>query len=211
VHPITVGQPSDSAPAALLRKTRPVTHAAESLVPIVALLRGINVGGRNKVPMAQLRNGLAARGLADVRTYIASGNVVARTSDGPDVRARVADLVTSAIAEDYGFPCSVLVLLGADVQRIAAAIPDTWVNDDTRKADVLYLFDDVDSPDVMDQLPLVAGVDEAQYSPGAVVWTVTRQLQSRSGMVRLVGTPLYRRLTVRNVRTARTLAAMVAP
>jgi uncharacterized protein (DUF1697 family) len=178
---------------------------------VVALMRGINVGGRNKVPMAQLRSGLAARGLADVRTYIASGNVIARTSDGPDVRERVSTLVAATIAEDFGFDCSVLVLRGADVRRIADAIPPTWVNDDTAKSDVLYLFQDVDSPDVLDELPLVPDVDQARYTPGAVLWTVPRVLQSRSGMTSIIGTPLYRRLTVRNVRTARTLAAMVAP
>ena len=174
-------------------------------------MRGINVGGRNKVPMAQLRDCLAARGLVDVRTYIASGNVVARASDGPDLRDRVSAVVTTAVAEDFGVDCSVLVLRGADVQRIAAEIPPTWVNDESAKSDVLYLFDDVDSPDVLDQLPLVPDVDEARYTPGAILWTVPRALQPRSGMTSIVGTPLYRRLTIRNVRTARTLAAMVAP
>ena len=47
----------------------------------VALLRGINVGGKNKVPMADLRETFEADGFADVRTYIASGNVLFATSD----------------------------------------------------------------------------------------------------------------------------------
>ena len=177
----------------------------------VALLRGINVGGRNKVPMADLRRGLTARGLADVRTYIASGNVLATVPDGPEAPQRVADLVAATIHEDFGFTCSVLVRRGEQVRRIAAAIPPDWDNTDTRKADVLYLFDDVDSPEVLERLPLVAGVDDARYTPGAVIWTVTRAQQPRSGMVRIVGTALYPRITIRNVRTARTLAAMVAP
>lgn len=185
--------------------------ADDSLVPVVALLRGINVGGRNTVPMAHLRSSLAARGLNDVRTYIASGNVVANATDGPDLLERVRSLVAATIAEDFGFDCSVLVLRGTDVQRIADAIPPTWVNDDTAKSDVLYLFPEVDSPDVLEQLPLVPDVDEARYTRGAILWTVPRALQPRSGMTSIVGTPLYRQLTVRNVRTARTLAGMVAP
>jgi len=180
-------------------------------VPFVALLRGINVGGRNKVPMADLRHRLADRGLVDVRTYIASGNVVALAPEGPDARERIAATVAATIAEDFGFECSVLVRPGAEVQRIAAAIPGEWVNDGTRKADVLYLFDDVDSADVLERLPLVPGVDTAHYTPGAVLWSVPRDQQPRSGMTTIIGTPLYRRLTIRNVNTARTLAQMVAP
>jgi uncharacterized protein (DUF1697 family) len=188
-----------------------VTHAPDSLVPFVALLRGINVGGRNKVPMADLRRGLAGRGLVDVRTHIASGNVVALAPDRPEARDQVAAAVTATIAEDFGFDCSVLVRRGTEIQRIAEAIPEEWVNDGTRKADVLFLFDDVDSPDILERLPLVPDVDTAHYTPGAVLWSVTRAQQPRSGMPAIIGTPLYQRLTIRNVNTTRTLASMVGP
>jgi uncharacterized protein (DUF1697 family) len=187
------------------------SHRGTTPASFVALLRGINVGGRNKVPMAELRRGLAARGLADVRTYIASGNVIAAAPDGPQAPQRVADIVSATIAEDFGFACSVLVRRGEQMQRIAGAIPPDWDNTEAHKSDVLYLFDDVDSPEVLAQLPLVADVDDALYTPGAVIWTVSRALQPRSGMVRIVGTPLYSRLTIRNVRTARTLATLAAP
>ena len=179
-------------------------------VPYVALLRGINVGGRNKVPMADLRRGLEARGLAGVRTYIASGNVIAGAPDAAGSRERVADLVSATVAEDFGLECSVLVLPGRQVEQIAATIPADWDNDVTRKADVLYLFDDVDSPDTLAQLPLVPGIDAAHYTPGAIVWTVARDLRNRSGLPRIVGSGLYPRVTIRNVRTARTLADLVA-
>ena len=198
-----------------VRQTEPVsidpTHPRDpgsQLATWVVLLRGINVGGRNRVPMAELRAGLSRRGLTDVRTYIASGNIVLRAADGPDARPRVAGLVEQAVTEDFGVRSSALVRPGADVRRIAAAIPTDWVDDADRRCDVLFLFDDVDAPEVLDSLPLVAGVDTAHYTPGAVLWSVPRDRLTRTGMTRIVGTSLYPRLTIRNIRTTRTLAEL---
>ena len=200
-----------------VRQTEPVsidpTHPrgpGSQLATWVVLLRGINVGGRNRVPMAELRAGLSRRGLTDVRTYIASGNIVLRAADGPDARLRVAGLVEQAVTEDFGVRSSALVRPGADVRRIAAAIPTDWVEDADRRCYVLFLFDDVDAPEVLDSLPLVAGVDTAHYTPGAVLWSVPRDRLTRTGMTRIVGTSLYPRLTIRNIRTTRTLAELAA-
>lgn len=179
----------------------------------VALLRGINVGGHNAVPMAALRTSLADAGLADVRTYIASGNVVLRAAEddgAPATREHVAEVVSRTLRDRLGVTTSVLVRSAAEVVGIAAGIPEPWVDDPTLRAEVLYLFDDVDEPDVVDRLPLAAGIDVARYTPGAVLWAIPRAQVRRSGLPRIIGTPLYARITMRNIRTARRLAAMVA-
>jgi uncharacterized protein (DUF1697 family) len=66
----------------------------------VALLRGINVGGRNKLPMRELATIFADAGCTEVATYIQSGNVVFRAAD--ELAARVSDLITNSIAERFG-------------------------------------------------------------------------------------------------------------
>lgn len=175
---------------------------------VVALLRGINVGGANRLPMADLRRTLEGLGYSEVRTYIASGNVVLGADPAP-VRD-VADRIAAAVERELGVSCGVLVRAGADIQSIARAIPEHWSNGSQARSDVLYLFDAVDTPDVLARMPAVAGVDEVRYVPGAVLWSVDRARATRSGLVRIVGTELYRQVTVRNVNTARRLAAMVA-
>ena len=77
----------------------------------IALLRGINVGGRNRLPMAELRAMFAAAGCADVMTYIQSGNVVFRRETGS--AAALADEVGAAIEAKFGF-CPTIHLLGVD-------------------------------------------------------------------------------------------------
>ena len=87
----------------------------------VALLRGINVGGRNKVPMADLREVVASLGHTGVSTYIQSGNVLFDTADTDT--AGVAAALEAAIAERFGIRASVVVLTRDDLAKILAANP----------------------------------------------------------------------------------------
>lgn len=188
----------------------PVVAPRDPPATFVALLRGINVGGRNRVPMAELREALRSRGFAEVRTYIASGNVLVAAPDGPDARDRIAADVAAAIRAQFAVECGVLVRRGDQIAAIAAAIPGAWIDDPGLRVDVIYLFDDVDSPEVVAGLPLAPGVDTARYTPGAILWSAPRDRLTRSGMTRIIGSPLYPRITVRNARTARTLAVLAA-
>ncbi len=87
----------------------------------VALLRGINLGGHNKVAMADLREVVASLGHGDVATYIQSGNVLFTT--GETDTAKLAAALEAAIAERTGVRCRVLVLSRADLAQIARDNP----------------------------------------------------------------------------------------
>lgn len=86
----------------------------------VVLLRGINVGGRHKLPMAPVREHLTAAGFGDVATHLQSGNVVLRSPDGPtDVAHRVSALLT----EVAGFPVPAIALPGDELVRLLDQCP----------------------------------------------------------------------------------------
>lgn len=87
----------------------------------VALLRGINVGGRNKVPMADLREVVASLGHTGVSTYIQSGNVLFSTRDTDT--AKLAAALESAIEERFGLWSSVVVLSRDELAQVLAANP----------------------------------------------------------------------------------------
>ena len=172
----------------------------------VALLRGINVGGNNKVAMAELREAVARIGGKDVSTYINSGNVIFDHAGRSP--AGVAKKVEQAIADDFGLQIKVLVLTAAELVRITGEIPGSWSNDQTMRSDVIFLWDDVDTPEVIGDLPVRDGIDEVTYVPGAVLWRIDFADRSKSGKQKLVGTPLYRSMTIRNVNTVRKLAEL---
>ncbi len=176
----------------------------------VALLRGINVGGKNRVQMAALKGVFETVGHAEVRTYINSGNVV---FDAP--RARVADLATeleAAIETEFGVAVRVLVLRGSAVVKIADELPDDWVNDDESSCNVLYLLPERASPKALDAFEVDPAHEEARYCAGAILSRVDRSHVSRSALHKLISTDrdLYMHVTIRNCNTARKLAAMVA-
>jgi uncharacterized protein (DUF1697 family) len=86
----------------------------------VALLRGVNVGGRNRVPMAELRRVLADTGCEDVSTYIQSGNVVFRCGGR---RAALARELEAAIAAAFGVPSRVVLRSGQELRALVDAHP----------------------------------------------------------------------------------------
>ena len=79
----------------------------------VALLRGINVGGRSLVPMAELRALFTSLGLADVQTYIQSGNVVFTAGGGEE--EELAARIEAALAEAFGIAPAVLLRTPAEL------------------------------------------------------------------------------------------------
>jgi uncharacterized protein (DUF1697 family) len=88
----------------------------------VALLRGINVGGRNKVPMAELREVVTSLGHTGVTTYIQSGNVLFTTDDDVDT-AKLAAGLEAAITGSFGIESPVVVLSRDDLAGILEANP----------------------------------------------------------------------------------------
>lgn len=173
----------------------------------LALLRGINVGGKNKVEMGRLRTVFEQLGLEDVRTYINTGNVIFTPGTNTD-----SDLVSSlerAITAEFGLDLKVL-LRGIDSMReIDRTLPDDWTNDSETKTDVMFLWEEVDEPAVLDKLTIREGTDDVVYVPGAVLWRVDRAHYSRSGMNKLVGTKLYKSMTIRNCNTVRKLVELM--
>jgi uncharacterized protein (DUF1697 family) len=86
----------------------------------IVLLRGVNVGGRNRVPMPALREALAAAGLEDVVTYVQSGNVVLDSGAKPDALAREVEAV---IAGAFGLEVAVVVRTRAELAKVVRHDP----------------------------------------------------------------------------------------
>jgi len=169
----------------------------------VAFLRAVNVGGKGIVSMAAIREALVALGLSDVRTYINSGNVIfsTRTSAIQPLTARIE----KALEQHTGMAIKVLVTDHKTLKKMVDAIPPSWVDDKTMRTYVLLLWKELDERGILDRLPNKPGIDELRYTPGAVVWRVDRENVGRSHMNRLMGTPLYKKMTIRSANTMRKL------
>lgn len=169
----------------------------------VALLRGVNVGGHRKVPMADLRDALTEAGFERVRTYIQSGNIVLDAQGGA---AKVAAAIRKVIADRFEHTVPVMVRTAAQIDRIAEGDPFAGRGLDESKVTVTFLSGpapDLAVPEGQDEEAHVAGTEVWVYYP-AGLGTSTLE---RSGFWKPVG---GLEATARNLRTVRKLRDMAA-
>jgi uncharacterized protein (DUF1697 family) len=164
----------------------------------------VNVGGKSRVEMARLRTAVERlEGFDDVRTYINSGNLMFRA--GSTDRAALTERVESAIEDEFGFRVAVLLWTAEELARLVASLPEDCAEDERSRCNVLFLWPEVDDEDVLERMPTNPDVESVRYLPGAVIWQIDRAKASRSRISRLVGTPFYRQLSIRNSNTVRKL------
>ncbi|MEO2206652.1 DUF1697 domain-containing protein [Paenibacillus pabuli] len=170
----------------------------------VALLRGINVGGNNKINMKQLKETFEQAGMLDVVTYINTGNIIfADQQERIQANVEISKILEQAIAAEFGLEIRVVVRNMDEMQTVLQALPEEWTNDDQAKSDVMFLWDEVNDVSVLDKLPLKPEVGTLIYVTGAILYSVSREDAPRSGMNKLVGSSVYKYMTVRNINTTR--------
>lgn len=168
----------------------------------VALLRGINVGGNNKIEMKKLKATFEALGYTDVVTYINSGNII---FDSPEKNVqKLITAIEAAITQDFGLVIKVLIRSFEQIAALHQVIPDNWQHNTAMRTDVMFLWEEYDTPKVIEQLALKS-VDTVQYHSGALVWHIKSNDYNHSAMVKIIGTKLYKYMTIRNVNTFRKL------
>ncbi|MEH6991168.1 DUF1697 domain-containing protein [Neobacillus drentensis] len=167
----------------------------------IALLRGINVGGRNKIDMKLLKQTFERVGMNDVVTYINTGNIIFSYSGLS--KSELSRILEEAIHHDFGLQIKVVIRSVEDVREIINAIPDTWKNDKEMTSDVSFLWDEIDDESVFENLIITPNIDTVKYVPGAILWSVDKKNVTKSGKSKIVGSMIYKQVTVRNVNTAR--------
>jgi uncharacterized protein (DUF1697 family) len=179
-----------------------------SLVRYVALLRGINVGGKTLIKMNELKACIEELGFDDVSTYIASGNVLFEAGEGN--AAKLEAKIERAIEERFQLPVKVVVLDARAYARIANAIPQEWVGDVSLRANVAFVRRGTDAQQVARELQPDAAIEEVKAIDGAILWATKRDALNRSVMRKLIGGPGYKELTVRNLKTTLRLQELLA-
>lgn len=176
---------------------------------VVALLRGVNVGGRHKIPMADLREVVQSVGLTEVQTYIQSGNVIATDPQNRTTEA-LAAAVSSAVQDEFGFEVPTVVVQADRLLQVLAACPWPHVEDPRC---VHGMFYPAALPDHMAEQAhdLVSEGDSEQVRlDHDVLWLHTPDGLSKSRMAeRLMrlALPDGRRATARNLRSLREITA----
>ncbi len=172
----------------------------------IGLFRGINVGGNNRLPMKELTRLMLDAGMIDVKTYIASGNVVFRSDLSEE---RLIDLIESLVEKNFGFRAQFFLITLKHLEKLMAANP---FKDHELKGKAQHLFflkapaSKVDR-ELMDSLKTdneaYALTDECFYfyAPDGI---------GQSKLMEKLGRCLKADMTARNLNTVETLRGMAA-
>ena len=171
----------------------------------LVLLRGINVGGKNKVPMAALKELLEGMGYSNVSTYIASGNVILN-SDRPakEIKREIEEALPKAFRLDSDL-ISVLVLTRAQLRAVVDKKPKGFGEQpELYHSDAIFLIG-IDAADVMDTFDPRPGVDQVWPGKGVIYSQRLSAERTRSRLNKALSTPAYKSMTIRSWTTTQAL------
>ncbi|HEY0480050.1 MAG TPA: DUF1697 domain-containing protein [Kofleriaceae bacterium] len=175
----------------------------------LALLRGINVGGNNIIPMARLVESFTGLGHVNVKTLIASGNVVFQATK-TDLR-KLEQTIEQRLTADFAYDAKVVVKSHAEMAAIIDGLPKGWQRPSAaHRYYVIFLRHGVDRPGLVDELEPKAGVEVLTYRPGVLFWQAKISALTRSNVARLTQRKIYADVTIRNLNTTKKLAALMA-
>src|SRR3954447_4745715 len=175
---------------------------------IVTLLRGINVGGRNKIPMRDLQRTFADLGLVAPTTYIQSGNVVAgsRKANGP----ALVRTIESGLSDAFGYKARVVVLDLAQMRTVVRQIPKDWnVDDASMRYNVIFTTAAITPKELAKRVAPKPDIESLKAGTHALYWSAPFATVGKTAMIKLSAHADYGELTIRNLRTTQKLLALM--
>ena len=166
----------------------------------LVLLRGINVGGKNIIKMADLKASFEKMGFSSVLTYIQSGNVVFQ-SDEKDKTA-LTTRIEKGLSKRFNFEAKVVVISQKELAAIIKSAPEGFGKEEKKyRYDVIFLKEPLTSKEAMESVRVREGVDTAQAGKQALYFSRLISRASQSYLTKIIGMPVYQNMTIRNWNT----------
>ena len=173
----------------------------------IALLRGVNVGGKNKISMAELKQGFEALGFGEVRTHLNSGNVVFSCDAAEELGQRIQTM----ILERFGLDVPVLVISKEWLEDTLKQAPGWWDSGDKDIYDNLILvLPPATAGEIAEKLgEPTEGLEQVCVCEGAIFWSFERKSYGKCNWWKKSASPgIGECITIRTANTAKKLAGM---
>jgi uncharacterized protein (DUF1697 family) len=172
-------------------------------------MRGINVGGKNKIPMAELKARLEELGLESVATYIQSGNVILRSDlDAAALSAKIEDMLPRRFTLDNPI-IRVVAIKDETFRKIVLQAPVGFGADSASYRYNVLFFVDSSPAEATRQIEVREGVDAVWQGDHAVYFRNSVVDASKSRLSKIVQQPIYQSITIRNWNTTTKLLALL--
>lgn len=175
----------------------------------LALLRGINVGGKNLLKMADLKVCLERNGFKAVSTYIQSGNIIFE-SDLTD-RAKLATAMRKAVTAEFGYDSPILLRSHDQLKAVVARAPRGWNSRAGLRRYVAFLREPLTAKHAISELDPKDGVDFVKAGEGVLYLSTLLSRLKQSGFTKVVGKAIYQDMTIRNYSTCQKILALMQP
>lgn len=179
------------------------------MMKYVLLLRGINVGGKNKVKMDELKQHLSDLGFTEIASYINSGNLVFNSEKETE---GVKESIREMLAEKYGFEILFALATAEEYKKTVESLPDWWKSGKLARRDVLFFTDGVTEAVVMECIGKMSLYNEIICSSGiAVFWgKIDEKEYAKTAYHKyLLAEDFYKKVTIRNGNTVQKILALL--
>ena len=170
----------------------------------IALLRGINVSGKNKVPMAELKKCFESLGVMEVKTYLNSGNVIFSSAD-KNVTALI-DQVERMMQRELGLDIPVFIIPQEELADILRHAPDWWGTENKGNYDnLIFILPPATFPDIYYEIGAPKeGLEQIQEYQSAVFWSFSRKDYHKTNWwSKTARADIGSKLTIRTANTVR--------
>lgn len=175
----------------------------------IAFLRGVNISGKNKIPMAELKTGFENLGFGAVKTYLNSGNVL--FSSDRNGREELASQIESMIKVKFGVDIPVFVILRQELEDIRKTPPLGGAPGREGIYDnLVFIMPPAVFSQVLDEIGMPReGLEQIQNYKEAIFWSFSRKdYQKTNWWPKTASAAISRKLTIRTANTVRKLVGM---
>ncbi len=173
----------------------------------IALLRGINVGGKNSIKMLDLKTCFTSMGLTDVVTYIQSGNVLFTTSRSD--QKKLMNTIEATLLKQFGYTIPIVLISYAQLKEAVASAPRGFGKTPaTHRYDVLFLKQPLTAEEALKSISIREGVDHVSAGENVLYFSRLTAKATQSRLSRIVRLPIYKNMTIRNWNTTTKLLAL---
>lgn len=175
----------------------------------IALLRGINISGKNKVPMAELKKAFEELGVGAVKTYLNSGNVIF-SSDDENIEG-LTSRIEAMIKDQFGLDIPVFVTSKEDLEDTLQHAPDWWGNENKEIYDnLIFIMSPATFAEVWGEIGEPReGLEKIKDYKAAVFWSFSRKdYQKTNWWPKTASANISGKLTIRTANTVRKIVGI---
>lgn len=173
----------------------------------IALLRGINISGKNKIAMSELKEMFIELGFAEVVTYLNSGNVV--FSSDVDDKSILSDKINGVIKDRFDLDIPVFIILQEELKEVLDNAPDWWGDDKEIYDNLIFIMLPLSCEEVCDEI----GEPKAEYEKvhsykGVIFWSFVRKDYKKTNWwSRTASCGVSDKITIRTANTVRKIVS----